>query len=119
MRYELTDDEWIAIKPMLPNKPRGAPRVSDRRVLNGIFWVLRASAHDETCRVQGRGLSYPVIRAQPVNDFIRALILLFAHCGYSECTRVAEVGLSAQASDDTFTPGNVEQNFSLSASQYR
>jgi hypothetical protein len=24
MRYELTDDEWIAIKPMLPNKPRTA-----------------------------------------------------------------------------------------------
>jgi hypothetical protein len=23
MRYELTDDEWAAIKTMLPNKPRG------------------------------------------------------------------------------------------------
>jgi len=23
MRYELSNDEWIAIKPMLPNKPRG------------------------------------------------------------------------------------------------
>lgn len=31
MRYELADDEWIAIKPMLPNKPRGVPRVNDRR----------------------------------------------------------------------------------------
>ena len=41
MRYELTDHEWAAIKPMLPNKPRGVPRVNDRRVLNGIFWVLR------------------------------------------------------------------------------
>jgi transposase len=27
MRYELTDHEWTAIKPTLPNKPRGAPRV--------------------------------------------------------------------------------------------
>ena len=44
MRYELADDEWIAIKPMLPNKPRGVPRVNDRRVLNGIFWVLRSGA---------------------------------------------------------------------------
>jgi transposase len=44
MRYELTDDEWTAIKPMLPNKPRGVPRVNDRRVLNGIFWVLRSGA---------------------------------------------------------------------------
>src|SRR5262249_44346370 len=40
MRYELTAYEWAAIKPMLPNKPRGVPRVNDRRVLNGIFWVL-------------------------------------------------------------------------------
>jgi transposase len=44
MRYELTKDESIAIKPMLPNKPRGIPRVNDRRVLNGIFWVLRSGA---------------------------------------------------------------------------
>lgn len=29
---------------MLPNKPRGVPRVNDRRVLNGIFWVLRSVA---------------------------------------------------------------------------
>ena len=42
MRYELTDFEWTAIKPFLPNKPRGVPRVNDRRVLNGIFWVLRS-----------------------------------------------------------------------------
>ena len=44
MRYELTDYEWAAIKPFLPNKPRGVPRVNDRRVLNGIFWVLRSDA---------------------------------------------------------------------------
>src|SRR5918993_5448790 len=44
MRYELTDHEWTAIEPMLPNKPRGVPRVNDRRVLNGIFWVLRSGA---------------------------------------------------------------------------
>ena len=36
MRYELSDHEWTAIKPMLPNKPRGVRRVNDRRVLNGI-----------------------------------------------------------------------------------
>jgi transposase len=44
MRYELSDYEWTAIKPMLPNKPRGIRRVNDRRVLNGIFWVLRSGA---------------------------------------------------------------------------
>jgi transposase len=44
MRYELNDHEWAVINPMLPNKPRGVPRVNDRRVLNGIFWVLRSGA---------------------------------------------------------------------------
>ena len=44
MRYELTKYEWAAIRPFLPNKPRGVPRVNDRRVLNGIFWVLRSGA---------------------------------------------------------------------------
>jgi transposase len=32
------------IQPLLPQKPRGVPRVDDRRVLNGIFWVLRSGA---------------------------------------------------------------------------
>src|SRR5436305_15211172 len=44
MRYELTDHEWTAIKPFLPNKPRGVPRVNDRRVLNGPRLVLRSGA---------------------------------------------------------------------------
>jgi transposase len=44
MRYELADCEWAAIEPMLPNKPRCVPRVNDRRVLNGILWVLRSGA---------------------------------------------------------------------------
>jgi transposase len=43
-RYDLTDFEWRVIEPLLPNKPRGMPRVDDRRVLNGIFWVLRSGA---------------------------------------------------------------------------
>ena len=42
--YALTDFEWGVIEPLLPNKPRGVPRVDDRRVLNGIFWVLRTGA---------------------------------------------------------------------------
>ena len=43
-RYDLTEKEWQAIQPHLPNKSRGVPRVDDRRVLNGIFWVLRSGA---------------------------------------------------------------------------
>ena len=37
MRHELTDCERAAIRPMLPNKTGGVPRVDDRRVLNGIW----------------------------------------------------------------------------------
>jgi transposase len=44
MRYALTDHESAAIRPMLPNKPRGVPRVNDCRVLNGIFWAQRSGA---------------------------------------------------------------------------
>ncbi|GLJ00251.1 hypothetical protein Sbs19_40680 [Sphingobium sp. BS19] len=43
-RYDLTDFEWRVIAPLLPNKPRGVPRVDDRWVLNGIFWVPRSGA---------------------------------------------------------------------------
>jgi transposase len=43
-RYDLSDFEWSAIQPVLPQKSRGVPRVDDRRVLNGIFWVLRSGA---------------------------------------------------------------------------
>lgn len=43
-RYELSDFEWSIIAPLLPNKPRGVPRVDDRRVLNGIYWRLRTGS---------------------------------------------------------------------------
>ncbi len=49
MRYELTDHEWTAIRPMLPNKPRGVPRVNDRRVLNGISGCCDPEHHGATC----------------------------------------------------------------------
>jgi len=39
-RYELTDQEWVIIEPLLPNKQPGVLRVDDRRVLNGIFLAL-------------------------------------------------------------------------------
>ena len=41
MRYELSDHEGAVIKPMLPNKPRGVPRVKDRAKL--LQQTLRGS----------------------------------------------------------------------------
>src|SRR3954453_6572756 len=43
-RFDLTDFEWSVIQPLLPNKPRGVPRVDDRRVLNGIYWRMRTGS---------------------------------------------------------------------------
>ena len=40
-RSDMSDLEWEFIKRVLPNKPRGVKRVDDRRVINGIFYVLR------------------------------------------------------------------------------
>lgn len=43
-RFDLSDKEWDIITPMLPSKPRGVPRTDDRRVLNGIFYILRTGS---------------------------------------------------------------------------
>ena len=43
-RFDLSDQEWAVIAPLLPNKPRGVPRQDDRRVLNGIYWRLRTGS---------------------------------------------------------------------------
>jgi transposase len=43
-RFDLSDGEWAIIRPLLPNKPRGVPRTDDRRVLNGIFYILRTGS---------------------------------------------------------------------------
>ena len=44
MRYDLTDTEWSIIERVLPWGRPGPKRKDDRRVMNGIFWVLRTGA---------------------------------------------------------------------------
>lgn len=43
-RFDLSEKEWEIIALLLPNKPRGVPRTDDRRVLNGIFYILRTGS---------------------------------------------------------------------------
>ena len=35
--FWLTEEQFNKISPLLANKPRGVPRVDDRRVLSGII----------------------------------------------------------------------------------
>jgi len=39
--FWLTDVQFEHLQPLLPNKPRGVPRVDDRRVISGIIHVLK------------------------------------------------------------------------------
>lgn len=43
-RYELSDDQWAAIAPLLPSATTGRPRRDDRTTLNGTFWKLCSGA---------------------------------------------------------------------------
>jgi transposase len=40
MRFDLSDDEWALMEPLLP-KSRKSGRVDDRKIMNAIFYVLR------------------------------------------------------------------------------
>jgi transposase len=43
-RYELTDEQWAVIEPLLPKAERGRPLTAPRQMLNAMFWVLRSGA---------------------------------------------------------------------------
>ena len=44
-RYELTDEQFQRLEPLLPEvEGRGCPYKDHRQVLNGIFWILRSGA---------------------------------------------------------------------------
>ena len=40
--FWLSERQWRRLERLLPNKPRGVPRVDDRRVVSGIVHVLRS-----------------------------------------------------------------------------
>ena len=46
-RYELTDEEWNRIVPLLPPEntgKQGRPRKDNRIILNGMVWLARSGA---------------------------------------------------------------------------
>ena len=40
MRFDLDDDEWALLEPLMPQNRKGA-RADDRKIMNAIFYVLR------------------------------------------------------------------------------
>ena len=40
MRFDLSDDDWALLEPLMP-KSRKSARADDRRIMNAIFYVLR------------------------------------------------------------------------------
>ena len=43
-RYDLDEAEWRVVESLLPKRGKGKPRGDDRRVINGIFYVLRTGS---------------------------------------------------------------------------
>ena len=40
MRFDLSDEDWALLEPLLPTSRKSA-RVDDRKIVNAIFYVLR------------------------------------------------------------------------------
>lgn len=46
--YDLSDEAWMIIQPLLPTEPAipraGRPWAKHRKIMNGMFWVLCSGA---------------------------------------------------------------------------
>jgi transposase len=43
-RYELSDEAWERIEPLMPTQERGGKWNDHRTTLNGMFWILNSGA---------------------------------------------------------------------------
>lgn len=43
-RYDLTDFEWNVIEPLMPMDRRGPKPQNNRRIINGMFYILRTGS---------------------------------------------------------------------------
>ena len=61
-RFDLTDEEWAIIEPHFPKRVRGPERVDDRKILNGIFYILRTGAPGAIFRnATGRAQRFTIV----------------------------------------------------------
>jgi transposase len=78
MRFDLTDEEWSQLEPLIPSKRKSA-RVDDRRIVNAILHVLRTgipwrdlpevygpytTAYNRFNRWSGRGIWQRIFKCQ-------------------------------------------------------
>jgi transposase len=49
MRFDLSDDDWALLEPLMP-KGRKSARADDRKIMNAIFYVLRTGSRGAICR---------------------------------------------------------------------
>jgi transposase len=47
--FWLSDEQWAAIEPFMPKNQPGAPRKDDRRIISGIFHVLKCGCRWQDC----------------------------------------------------------------------
>src|SRR4051812_48069209 len=67
----LTDEQWKRIEPLLPrDQSRGRPWAENRRVLEGILWILKR-AHVGV--IYPKHIPVPALAGAPKNPRIRAL----------------------------------------------
>ena len=43
-RHDMTDEEWNILQQALPKERQGPRRLQDRRVMDGIFFILRTGS---------------------------------------------------------------------------
>jgi transposase len=50
--FWLSDEQWAVMEPFMPKNQPGARRQDDRRVISGIFHVLRTGCRWQDCPAQ-------------------------------------------------------------------
>ena len=43
-RYELTDEQWISVGPLIQHSKMGRPAKDDRTMVNAMLWMARSGA---------------------------------------------------------------------------
>ena len=85
MRFDLSDDEWAVLEPLMPKsrksrKSRKSARADDRKIMNAIFYVLRTGMPWRDLRGTLRAVHDGVQSLQPLVS-TRHLEADFRHSG--------------------------------------